>query len=59
VLVASNWESHTVDKPLVVMLLDIINTFCSVKKQAQFDVLAEMASTSYDNANVRDEDMIP
>ena len=53
-LVASNWEAQTVDNPLVVMQLDIINMFCSVKMQAQFDVLAEMASTSYDNGNVRD-----
>jgi len=57
-LVASNWEVHAVDDPLVVMQLDIINTFCSVKRQAQFDVLAEMASASCDNGNERDGEMI-
>jgi len=57
-LVASNWEVHTVDNPLVVMQFDIINALYSVKRQAQFDVLAEMASTSYDNGNVRDGEMI-
>jgi len=41
------------------MQLDIINAFCSVCRQAQFDVLAEKASTSYKNETVRDEDMIP
>jgi len=49
----------TFDNPLVVMQLDIINTFCSVRRQAQVDVLAEKASTSYDNGNVRDGYMIP
>jgi len=58
-LIASNWEVHDVDNPLVVMQLDIINAFCSVRRQAQFDVLAERASTSYDNGNLRDGDMIP
>jgi len=48
-LIASNWEVHDVDNPLVVMQLDIINAFCSVSRQAQLDVMAEMASTSYDN----------
>jgi len=41
------------------MQLDIINAFCSVSRQAQFDVLAEMTSTSHDNRNVRDGDTIP
>ena len=50
---------HDVDNPLVVMQLDIINAFCSVSRQAQFDVLAEVASTSFDNGNVRDGDIIP
>jgi len=52
---------HDVDNPLVVMQLDItgMNAFCSVRRQAHFDVLAEKASTSYDNGNVRDGDMIP
>ena len=58
-LIASNWEVHDVDNPLVVMQLDIMNAFCSVRRQAQFDVLAERASTSYDNGNGRDGDMIP
>jgi len=58
-LLASKWEVHDVDNPLVVMQLDIINAFCSVCRQAQFDVLAEMASPSYDKGNVRDGDMIP
>jgi len=56
-LIASNWED--VDNPLVVRQLDIINAFCSVRRQTQSDVLAERASTSYDNGNVRDGDMIP
>jgi len=47
---------HDVDDPLVVMQLDIINAFCSVRRQAQIDVLA---STSYENGNVRDGDMVP
>ena len=50
---------HDVDNPLVVMQLDIINAFCSVSRQAQLDVMAEMASTSYNNGNVRDGDIIP
>ena len=50
---------HDVDNPLVVMQLDIMNAFCSVRRQAQFDVLAEMASTLYHNGNVRDGDTIP
>jgi len=58
-LIASNWEAHDVDNSLVVMKLDSINAFCLVRRQAQFDVLAERASTSYDNGNVRDGDMIP
>jgi len=58
-LIASNGEVHDVDNPLVVMQLDIINAFCSIRRQAQFDVLAERASTSYDNGKVRDGDMIP
>jgi len=29
-LIASNWEVHDVDNPLVVMHLNIINAFCSV-----------------------------
>ena len=37
----------------------IINAFCSVRRQVQFDVLAERASTSYDKENVRDGEMIP
>jgi len=41
------------------MQLDIINAFCSVCRQVQFDVLAEKASTSYYNGNMRDGDMIP
>jgi len=41
------------------MQLDIINAFCSLRRQAQFDVLAERASTSYDNGNMRDGDKIP
>ena len=48
-----------INKPLVVMQLDIINAFCSLRRQAQFDILAERASTSYDNGNMRDGDMIP
>jgi len=43
-LLASNCEVHNVDNLLVVMLLDIINAFCSVRRQAQFDDLAERAS---------------
>ena len=58
-LIASNREVHDADNPLVVMHLDIIKAFCSVRRQAQFDVLAERASTSYDNRNVRDGDIIP
>jgi len=58
-LIASNWEVHDADNPLVVMQLDIINAFCSVHRQEQFDVLAERASTFYDDGNVRDGDMIP
>jgi len=58
-LIASIWEAHDVDNPLVVMQLDIINAFCSVRRQAQSGVLAERALTSYDNGNVRDGDMIP
>jgi len=58
-LIASNWEVHDVDNPLVVMPLNIINAFCSICRQAQFEVLAERASTSYDNGNMRDGDMIP
>ena len=57
--IASNWEEHDVDNPMVVMQLDIINAFCLVSRQAQFDVLAEMASTSHDNRTVRDGDLIP
>jgi len=41
------------------MQLDIINAFCSVSRQAQFDILAEMASKSYDNGNLNNGDMIP
>jgi len=41
------------------MQLYIINTFCAVSRQTQFDVLAEKASTIHDNGNVRDGDMIP
>jgi len=41
------------------MHLDIINAFCSVRRQAQSDVLAEKASTWYDNENVREGDTIP
>ena len=58
-LIASNLEAHDVDNPLVVMQIDIINAFCPVRKRAQFDVLAERASMSCDNRNVRDGDMIP
>jgi len=58
-LIASNWEVRDVDNQLVVMQLDIINAFCSGSRQAQFDVLAEMASKSYDNGNLNDGDMIP
>jgi len=58
-IIFSNWEVHDFDNPLVVMQIDIINAFCSVSRQTQFDVLTEMASTSYDNGNVRDGDMIP
>jgi len=58
-LIASNCEVHDVDNPLVFMQLGIIDAFCSVRRQAQFDVLAERASTSYYNRNVRDGDMIP
>jgi len=58
-LIASNWEVHDIDFPFVVMQLHIINAFCSVRRQAEFDVLAERASTSYDNGNMRDGDMIP
>jgi len=58
-LIASNWEVHDVDNPRVVMQLHIINAFCSVRRQAEFDVLADRASTSYDNGNLRDGDMIP
>ena len=58
-LIASNWEVNDVDILLVVMQLGIINAFCSVRRQAQFDVLADRASTSYDNGNLRDGDMIP
>ena len=36
-----------------------MNVFCSVRRQAQFDVLAERASTSYDHGNMRDGVMIP
>jgi len=58
-LITSNWEVHDADNPLVVMQIDIINAFCSIRRQAQFDVLAKRASTSYDNGHVRDGDMIP
>jgi len=58
-LLASHWEVYDVDDPLVVMQHDIINAFCSVSRQAQFDVLAEIASISCYNENVRDGDMIP
>jgi len=58
-LLASDWDVHNVDNPLVVMKLDIINAFYSVRRQAQSDVLAEKAFTSCDNGNVRDGDMIP
>jgi len=44
---------------VVVMQLGIINAFCSERRQSQFNILAEKASTSYDNRNVRDGDMIP
>ena len=58
-LLAADWDVHAEENPLVVMQLDIINAFCSVSRQAQFDVLAEKASTSYDNGNVRDGDLLP
>ena len=58
-LFASNWEVHDVDNPLAVMQIDIINAFYSVSRKAQFDVLAKMASTSCDNRNVRNGDIIP
>jgi len=45
-LLASDWDVHKVDNPLVVMQLDTINAFCSIRRQAQSDVLAVMASTS-------------
>jgi hypothetical protein len=58
-LLASDWDAYHADNPLVVIQLDIINTFCSIRRQAQFDVLAEKASTSYDNGHVQDGDSIP
>jgi len=58
-LLASDWDVHNVDDPLVIMQLDIINAFCSVRRQARFDVLTEKASMSYDNGNVRNGDMVP
>ena len=53
-LLASDWDVHNDDNLLVVIQLDSINAFCSVRRQEQFDVLAEMAFTSYDDGNVRD-----
>jgi len=54
-----DWDVHNDDNTLAVMQLDIINAFCSVCRQTQVEVLAEKASTSYNNGNVRDGDMIP
>ena len=58
-LLASDWAAYDAANPLVVIQLDIINAFCSVRRQAQFDVLAEKASTLYDNGHVQDGDSIP
>ena len=58
-LLASDLAAHNDENPLVVMQLGIINVFCSVHRQAKFDVLAEKASTFYDNGNVREGDMLP
>jgi len=60
-LLTSDWDVHwhKVDNLLVDLHFDIIDAFCSVHRQAQFDVLAEKASMSYHNGNVREGDPIP
>jgi len=58
-LLASDWPRHHAPQPLVVLDLCVVNSFCSVMRQPQFDVLAEKASKSYDNGRVSDGHDLP
>ena len=58
-LLAAAWAQHSDENPLVVIQLDIVNAYPFADWQAQFDVLAERASKSYDNGHVHMGDDIP
>jgi len=52
-LLLANHVDHDVSDPLVAVQLDASNAFCSLSRQPQFDVLAGMASRSYDDGRVQ------
>jgi len=57
-LLAAAWAQHSNENPLVVIQLDIVNTYPSADQQAQFEVLPGRASKSCDNEHVQIGDAI-
>jgi len=55
----ANHVDHDVSDPLVAVQLDTSNSFCSVSRQPQFDVLSGKASRSYDDERVQVGDELP
>jgi len=51
-LLAATWVQHPDENSLVVIQLDIVNTYPPADRQTQFDVLAGMVSKSYDYGHV-------
>ena len=58
-LLLANHVDHDVSYPLVAVQINASNTFCSVSRQPQFDVLAGKASRSYDDGRVQLGDELP